>query len=359
MKDVMQDLSPSTAGPSADRPLVTHFVYGYRQERTIRAAIDSVLAQTYAPLEIVLSDDCSPDGTFGVMQEAAAAYRGPHRIVLNRNPVNLGIARHVERIMELASGDFVIESGGDDISLPHRDARLVEAWLASGRRAHLVHSAKRTVDARGNPLDMPPGREPPLDADATPLAMLQHKYALIGATSGWSRAIYDRFGPISDLAAFHDYPIGFRALLLGEVRYLDEPLVVYSKGGVSTAQAQPCGYRYFFGDRIRYMRWDLEFHRNYRRDMERVPPVDIAACRAACDGWIREADLTIGLADAGPFGRLAHLPRAAALSLRHREPALLRTAAKYLFAEPMMRRLDRKTADGTGHGAGPMPVPLC
>ena len=81
------------------------------------------------------------------MQEMAAAYRGPHRIILNRNPTNLGHARHVERIMEISSGAFIVESAGDDISLPERTERLVAAWLASGRRAHAVHSEKQDIDA--------------------------------------------------------------------------------------------------------------------------------------------------------------------------------------------------------------------
>jgi glycosyltransferase involved in cell wall biosynthesis len=326
------------------RPLVSHYVYAYRQEATVRAAVTSVLAQTYQPLEIVLSDDCSPDGTYRVMQEVAAAYRGPHRVILNRNPKNLGITPHVERILELSSGAFVIESAGDDVSLPHRDARLVEAWLASGRRAHLVHSGRVEVDAEDRELPM---REvaPPLDAGTTPLAMLKTKHALVGATAGWSRAVYDRFGPISDVAAFHDYPIAFRALLLsgaGGVAYLDEPLVRYRKGGLSQHVPQRYGHWWFYGDRLRYMRWDLEFYRSYRRDLERLPPPELKACRAAADAFIREAELTLALADMGRAERLGALPRAAWMSLRHREPALVRASLKYLADRPFMAYVDWK-----------------
>ena len=330
-----------SAASGADRPLVTHFVYGYRQERIIRAAIESVLAQTYQPLEIVLSDDCSPDGTYRIMQEMAAAYRGPHRIVLNRNPTNLGITRHVERIMELSSGDFIVESAGDDISLPERTERLVAAWLASSRRAGLVHSEKRDIDADGNPLAFAP-REGIL-ADIAPAAMLAKKHALIGATTGWTRETYDRFGPISDVAAFHDYPIAFRALLLGEVVYVPEPLVLYRTGGLSQHKVQRYGYWYFHGDRIRYMRWDLEFYRSYRRDLDRLPPPDHNACVALCDAFIREAEFTIALSEMDRRQRLLALPRATGLSLRHRDPFFLRMTVKYLLDRPFMRYLDWRT----------------
>jgi glycosyltransferase involved in cell wall biosynthesis len=343
---VMSESLPAAADPAPEaappgRPLVTHFLYGYRQEPIVRAAIASVLAQTYQPLEIVLSDDCSPDGTFQAMQEMAAAYRGPHRIILNRNPTNLGHARHVERIMEISSGAFVVESAGDDISLPERTERLVEAWLASGRRAHVVHSEKQDIDAAGARMDFVPRSD--VLADITPRQKLQRRHDLIGATMGWSREVYDRFGPISDLAAFQDYPIAFRALLLGEVRFLPEPLVLYRVGGASQKQAASCGDWYFYGDRIRYMRWDLEFFRCYRRDLDRLPPPDHAACAALCDAFVREAEFTIALADMTRRQRFRALPRAAGLSLRHRDAFFLRMAVKYLLDRPFMRYLDWKT----------------
>jgi glycosyltransferase involved in cell wall biosynthesis len=336
----MSESLPAAAG--ADRPLVTHFLYGYRQEATVRAAIESVLAQTYQPLEVVLSDDCSPDGTYRIMQEMAAAYRGPHRIVLNRNPKNLGIARHVERIMELSSGDFIVESAGDDISLPERTERLVAAWLASGRRAMYVHSEKRDIDADGTPLAFAPRTD--VLAGITPLQMLRKKYGLIGATAGWARETVDRFGPISDVAAFHDYPLALRALLLGgEVAFLPEPLVLYRTGGVSRHKPQSYGYWYFHGDRIRYLRWDLEFYRSYRRDLDSLPPPDYEQCVAVCDAFIREAAFTIALAGMTRGQRLLALPRAAGLTLRHRDPFFLRMAVKYLLDRPFMRYLDWKT----------------
>ena len=86
-----------------ERPLVTFALCAYNQERFIREAIEGAFAQTYEPLEIILSDDCSSDRTFEIMQEMAAAYAGAARIKLNRNASNLGIAGHVNRLIELST----------------------------------------------------------------------------------------------------------------------------------------------------------------------------------------------------------------------------------------------------------------
>ena len=48
---------------TTEPPRVTLAVIAYNQERFIREAIEGAFAQTYQPLEIILSDDCSSDRT--------------------------------------------------------------------------------------------------------------------------------------------------------------------------------------------------------------------------------------------------------------------------------------------------------
>ena len=51
--------------------LVTLVVMAWNQETMLREVIECAFAQTYQPLEILLSDDASPDGSFGLMQDMA------------------------------------------------------------------------------------------------------------------------------------------------------------------------------------------------------------------------------------------------------------------------------------------------
>ena len=116
-------------------PLVSFVIIAWRQEPFIRAAVEGAFQQTYSPLEIILSDDCSPDGTFDIMREMAESYRGPHQVRLNHNERNLGLGGHVNRCMELVRGELVVVAAGDDISVPRRTETLVKAWLDSGQGA--------------------------------------------------------------------------------------------------------------------------------------------------------------------------------------------------------------------------------
>src|SRR5574344_1400791 len=114
-------------------PVVSFCLFAYNQEKYISKAVHAALAQTYSPLEVVLSDDHSPDGTFEIMRRIAAEYRGPHRIILNRNERNLGLVAHINRVVaQCASGELLVLAAGDDWSKPERTATLVRRWEECG-----------------------------------------------------------------------------------------------------------------------------------------------------------------------------------------------------------------------------------
>jgi glycosyltransferase involved in cell wall biosynthesis len=225
------DPTPRAAPGDPARPLVTMMLIGHRQSATIAAAIAGALAQTYSPLEIVISDDASPDTTFAAMQAAVADYRGPHRLVLNRNPHNLGIGAHLNRVVELSRGELLFIAAGDDISLPQRCERVVEAWLAAGRQPDLISSALIDLDEDGRthevivPTDLSSYR-----SAADWIARPPH---VIGAAQAWTRRVFERFGPLPAGTVAEDLLMVFRAIVAGGALTLAEPLVQYRRGGIS------------------------------------------------------------------------------------------------------------------------------
>jgi hypothetical protein len=60
--DIKNELSADTS--LKERPFVTFALFVYNQEKYIREAVEGAFSQTYEPLEIILSDDCSTDRTF-------------------------------------------------------------------------------------------------------------------------------------------------------------------------------------------------------------------------------------------------------------------------------------------------------
>ena len=228
------DAEPDPGAAPASQPglpLVSMLLIAYRQADSVGAAIAGALAQTYSPLEIVISDDASGDGTWAAIQAAVAAYAGPHRLVLNQNPVNLGIGAHLSKLVALSTGELLFVTAGDDVSLPQRCARTVEAWLAQGRRPDLIASALVDIDTQGaghgliQPADLSRWQ-----SAADWIARPPH---VIGAGQAWTRRLFERFGPLPTGTVAEDLILVFRAIVSGGAITLTEPLVQYRRGGLS------------------------------------------------------------------------------------------------------------------------------
>lgn len=141
----------SSVNETAERPLVTFALFAYNQEKFIREAVEGAFAQTYGPLEIILSDDCSTDRTFEIMQEMKDTYAGHCHVVVQKTPFNNGIWAHVLNVASKAQGELFVLAAGDDISMPNRVARLCEAWQKTG--AWGLYSYMDRIDENSNIID--------------------------------------------------------------------------------------------------------------------------------------------------------------------------------------------------------------
>lgn len=273
-------------------PPATFFLFAYNQENYVREACLAALAQTYTPLEIVLSDDCSSDRTFQIMQEVVANYSGPHRVRLNRNERNLGLIRHVNLSAELATTELIVVAAGDDISLPERTETIVQAYLDTNGRAFSIHSSATRIDINGNELGL---WQPPLsDDNPAPQALAENMSLLIGATHAWTRETFRVFGPIAFTDAYEDLVIAFRSALLGGIHYIDRPLVKYRVGnGISTADWSPSENK----EQLRLRRLKLlrlsAAVLNQRRDDSRVVHQNALAARLDRAAWAKTISLRV------------------------------------------------------------------
>lgn len=204
--------------------MISFYVIACNQERFIAEAVAGALAQTWTPLEVVLSDDCSDDRTFEIMQEMACAYRGPHKIVLNRNERRLGVGAHINRILQLCRGDWIVASAGDDVSVPERTAKLRACWEADGGRAGLVFSNLVEVDENGVEMHVTDFGRGRTRWDYR-LHLAQQQPPVHGASFGYPRRIYDEFGPLWAGVVFEDNVLNWRAELTGGVLLCPEALV--------------------------------------------------------------------------------------------------------------------------------------
>lgn len=225
--------SPAAPMPQQmpDRPLVSFIILTYRQPEFVRSAVQSALDQDYSPLEIIVSDDCSPDNTYDVVAELLRDYRGPHHVTCRRNAQNMGIARHFAEVLSLTRGELVIASGGDDDSLPERTRVTVEAWLAHGRQPDMIACDVIDMDQDGGCHGK---------VQVADLARYRHigdwaaaPPRIIGAALAWSRRMITAYPTLPE-GLTHEDQLGVVRAILGQGGItLRTPLVKYRRGGIS------------------------------------------------------------------------------------------------------------------------------
>jgi glycosyltransferase involved in cell wall biosynthesis len=127
----------------AAAPLVSVVIPCYGQARYLSDAIESVLAQTYPHLEVVVVDDASPDNT----SEVAARYPGV-RVVRQENT---GLAGARNTGLRHTNGAYLVFLDADDRLLPNALADGLAAFSAHPEAA-FVAGRCRHIDTMGSPL---------------------------------------------------------------------------------------------------------------------------------------------------------------------------------------------------------------
>ena len=233
-----------------DKPLVTFGVKLYNQRQFVESALRGAFAQTYKPLEIVISDDGSSDGSFELASQLVEQYRaggGEHTVLLHRNENNIGNAGNFETICRLAHGELVIQADGDDVSLPERTEKIVDAWLKADKIPAAIISDAFSVDKYGNIFN----RISAYDRDEKLSA---------GAFMAWRPSVVLDYPPCVYPRCVDDAIMVIRAVLYGPLLRISEPLVYYRVGCGCSSSLVP-------GEAMRkcitlvrqcYQQWDLD-----------------------------------------------------------------------------------------------------
>lgn len=208
----------------------------YNQKRYVREALGGAFAQTYRPLEIVICDDCSSDGTWEEIESLKAGCPGDVALIVHRNERNLGNLGNWQTCCELAHGELLVKADGDDVSCPDRVERIAAAWIADGRRAPAVCHSGWQIGPRGERY----GR----------LRRVTAEWSL-GAAMAYSPRLYREFPRISEneFRRMDDDVYTNRALLLGDVLAIPDRLVYYRIGVGATSSLNDVRNRIVFCNR--------------------------------------------------------------------------------------------------------------
>ena len=206
--------------------LVSFCLITYNQENYIEAAVKGAFNQDYDNLEIIISDDGSTDRTYDIVKDLVDNYKGPHKVILNRNTPNLGIREHCNKVLyELAKGEYILLAAGDDVSDPKRTKEYVN-FFEKFPQVTSISCKSLEVDEKLQPID----NNEEFDGSYSIYKIddyVNFKDFLIksGDSRGLRRCVIEKFPPLQYPKA-EDLYLFIRSFLVGSVCYIRKPLVL-------------------------------------------------------------------------------------------------------------------------------------
>lgn len=108
-------------------PLVSVAVVTYNSAQTLLETLESIKAQTYDRLELIISDDCSSDNTIQLCKDWILANKDRFvRTVILESERNTGVTANYKRSEEACGGEWIKSIAGDDLLVPTCVADYVE-----------------------------------------------------------------------------------------------------------------------------------------------------------------------------------------------------------------------------------------
>lgn len=181
----------------------------FNRARMLIEAVESVLAQTYPDLEVILVDDGSTEETWKVCQKLAL--RDDRVRIRRREHVGRpGVVRETGR--SLARGEYVQYLDSDDLLAPERFEKMIET-LEQGAGADLAYSATRRYTTGAEPANAPAGRTGETFTRIFPEILAEKPWFTSSVL--YRREICDRAGAWSDLRFLEDVELDARMGRLG------------------------------------------------------------------------------------------------------------------------------------------------
>jgi hypothetical protein len=206
---------------------ISVYITSYNQKGYLQEALDSVLAQTVQPYEVIVIDDGSTDGSRDLIGSYAARHEGLIKVLLNE--CNLGIPVTKARAAAAATGEWITYLDGDDRWLPEKLAcdvetagRFPEADIIFGNYYFMNSLGERMYVWADREQDVPRGYVfPEILARAFPRKNL-YRCELVRASVFQASGTFD-----PDFAMYHDWELRIRQTRRHRVACYHQPVSEY------------------------------------------------------------------------------------------------------------------------------------
>lgn len=217
-------------------PKVSIVCLCYNHVRFVREAIESIFAQSYSNIELIVVDDASTDGS---QEEIRHVLKNHPSVLFLSLEKNVGNCRAFNEGWRKSTGDFVIDLAADDVLLPNRVERGVATLTAAGPATGVQFSDAYIIDESGGPLGFHSDKHPHATIPQGDVYVdVIRRYFICGPTTMARRAVLEQLNGYDETLFYEDFDFWIRSSRTFHYCYLTEPLVKYRrvKGSMSHLQ---------------------------------------------------------------------------------------------------------------------------
>lgn len=197
----------------------------YNGEEYLSAQIDSILNQTIEDIELVISDDCSTDGTYRILNFYA---QKDNRVKIFRNEYNLGYLKNFERVISLTKGEYIALSDQDDIwTKNHLEILLDNIGNSVLSCGNVSISNECGIDTGRTWDDVHLTSVMPEDSNHKLLSLIYFRGCYQGASMLFKKELINYLVPFPSNITFHDFWIACVACLYGGISYTNKIIANY------------------------------------------------------------------------------------------------------------------------------------
>jgi glycosyltransferase involved in cell wall biosynthesis len=194
----------------------------YNGENFIRQQLSSILPQLSLNDEVIISDNCSSDSTTAIISSIADSRISVH--LFSKRSIVLNF----ENALKFASGDVIVIADQDDVWLDGRIDRIKEELKTSD----LVVTNCLVVDTKLKVLHESLFE---LIKPKTGLVNNLIKNSYTGCCMAFKRCVLSAALPFPNNLPMHDWWIGLVGEVVGTVRFIDEPFLLYRRHGANSS----------------------------------------------------------------------------------------------------------------------------
>lgn len=219
-----------------DKELFSLLIMCYNHEKYIKDAIQSVLAQTYDNIEIIICDDSSKDRSWEQIQTFLPELRKRFkRVVAFRNSSNMGMILSYNKMIKETNGTIIYCLSGDDMVAPCYVADIINASVEYPTASVFLTNGYRTEENVNyseliqSPSGTPYYEEKPNLCKDTLFERIYWRNFIFAPAVSLKREIYDKFGLYDPDICMEDWEYWLRISRTKETEfvYLDKKAVFY------------------------------------------------------------------------------------------------------------------------------------